>query len=50
MGEIRKDTIDELERLVGCRSPEQGLGNVREDAGGRLVALSIFTYSNRPVR
>jgi len=38
-GKTRKDAIDELERLVGCRSPEQGLENVREDAGGRLVAL-----------
>ena len=37
--EIRKDAINELERLVGCRSPELGLENVREDAGGRLLAL-----------
>ena len=37
--EIREDAIDKHERLVGCRSPEHGLANVREDSGGRLVAL-----------
>ena len=25
--------------MVGCCTPEQGLDNVRGDAGGRLVAL-----------
>ena len=31
------DVIEELLRLVGCRSPEPGLENAREDAGGRIV-------------
>jgi len=35
--QIRKDVIDKLERLFDCRSPEQGLENVREYAGCRLV-------------
>jgi len=31
-----KGTIDKLGRLVDCCSPEQGLVNVRKDAGGLL--------------
>ena len=49
-GKIWKDASDKLERHVGYSSPEQGQGNVREDAGARLVALLRSEFFFAPIR
>jgi len=41
MAKSGRTAVDKLERLIGCYSPEQGLENTREDAGGQIVALLL---------